>query len=98
MNILELPTEVQENILSNVDKETRLQLVCKLWNEICKKKYVSKMRPICLCDTKFIFKCPTTMHKCICNLGTYSTIHCKARVHPCVCLMAATSAFNCKFR
>ena len=84
MNIIELPIEIQEKILSNVDKETCLHLVCSLWNKICKKIYVSIKRPICLCDTKFIFKCPTVSHKCICNSGTYSTIHCKGKVHPCV--------------
>ena len=41
MDIQRLPVELQEKILVNVAIDTKIELVCKLWNEICKKHPIS---------------------------------------------------------
>jgi hypothetical protein len=38
MDIQSLPVELQEKILVNITIDTKIELVCKLWNEICKKE------------------------------------------------------------
>ena len=94
MNIIELPIEIQENIIIHVDKQTQIQLVCKLWNEICKKKPISNKRDDCTCLDN-VYKCTTFFHKCICPMGSFSSINCRGHYHKCVCNI---SALNCKYK
>ena len=49
MNIISLPIEIQERILINVNEETKIELVCRLWNEICKKEVIVNRRFGCVC-------------------------------------------------
>ena len=44
MILTELPTELQEKILVNITDNTKLNLVCSLWNEICKKEVIRNLR------------------------------------------------------
>jgi len=90
MNITELPTEVQELIIVNVDENIKLNLVCFLWNEICKKKVIKLRRSNCICKISLyhVFECPSKIHQCICNLDKESihyAFRCKAKTHPCIC-------------
>ena len=39
MNINNLPIEILKIFFIYLNYETRLELVCKLWNNICKQKY-----------------------------------------------------------
>ena len=50
MIITEFPIELQEKILGNVKDNTRLNLVCTLWNEICKKDIIKDLRVPCICN------------------------------------------------
>ena len=38
MNINNLPIELLEKIFTNLNYETKIELVCNLWCFICKKK------------------------------------------------------------
>jgi hypothetical protein len=49
MDIQSLPVEIQEKILVNITTDTKIELVCKLWNEICKKEVIKKIRFSCIC-------------------------------------------------
>ena len=75
MNILSLPVELQENILVNIPHETKIELVCRLWNEICKKEVIVNRRFSCicleLCLTLVHLISVNLRHKCICNLSVH---------------------------
>mgnify|MGYP003992410505 FL=1 len=90
MILTEFPIELQEKILGNVKDNTRLNLVCLLWNEICKKDIIKDLRVPCICN-KSVFhamKCKSRNHPCIC-LNDKESIHyalkCRALEHPCIC-------------
>ena len=90
MIITALPYEIQEKIMVNIKDDTRLNLVCTLWNEICKKQIIKDLRFQCICNTNIwnAMKCKSTKHHCIC-LNDLDSIHyalkCRALEHPCIC-------------
>ena len=91
MNILSLPTEIQEKILVNINEETKIELVCRLWNNICKKEVIVNRRFQCVClevcfSPKSIKQCKSKRHKCICKNGPHHAKFCKGTSHPCICL------------
>ena len=91
MILTELPTELQEKIIGNINDDTRINLVCTLWNEICKKEIIKDLRFPCICNTNIwnAMKCKSRKHQCIC-LTDKDSIHyafrCRAATnHPCIC-------------
>ena len=101
LNILELPTEIQEIILSYVDIYTSIESVCFFWNILCRKTFLKRFR--CNCDKNVklynnkiitqqnlidkILECKTSSHKCICyNLPKTHINICKSTLHQCICL------------
>lgn len=101
MNILSLPTEIQEKILVNINEETKIELVCRLWNNICKKEVIVNRRFQCVClevcfSPKSIKQCKSKRHKCICNYSVHHAIVCKATNHPCICKNGPHHAKFCK--
>ena len=90
MILTDLPYEIQEKIIINIKDDTRLNLVCTLWNEICKKQIIKDLRFPCICNNNIwnAMKCKSTKHICIC-LTDKDSIHyalrCRALEHPCIC-------------
>ena len=56
MILTELPTELQEKILVNITDNTKLNLVCSLWNEICKKEVIRNLRFSCICNLVYFMQ------------------------------------------
>ena len=101
MNILSLPIEIQEKILVNINEETKIELVCRLWNDICKKEVIVNRRFQCVClevcfSPKSIKQCKSKRHKCICNYSVHHAIVCKATNHPCICKNGVHHALLCR--
>lgn len=88
MNINFLPKELLQKIFIDVGGNTKLELVCRRWNENCKTKYVVINRPKCICFKGYekIKLCKSKYHFCICNLGLREAMFCKSKNHICVCL------------
>lgn len=90
MILTELPIEIQEKILVNVIDNTKLNLVCSLWNELCKRDIIKDKRFPCICNLSVFhaIKCKSRKHVCIC-LNDIDSIHyalrCRATEHPCIC-------------
>ena len=90
MIITELPIEIQEKIIIKVNDNTKLNLVCILWNQICKKNVIKNRRFPCICSLSLFhaIRCTASEHPCIC-LTDIDSIHyalkCKASEHPCIC-------------
>ena len=87
MKINDLPIEILENIFIYLNYETKLELVCKLWYNICKKKYIKNYRKKCTCHLNPYskIKCTSNHHECICMITPNHTKICIARKHYCVC-------------
>jgi len=90
MNITQLPIEIQELIIVNINDDTKLNLVCSLWNEICKKETIKLSGLNCICKLSlwYIIKCKSKIHHCICNIDKESVhyaLRCRATSHPCIC-------------
>ena len=90
MNILELPIELQEKIITNINNDTKLNLVCSLWNDICKKKIVKVLREPCVCliSPGYAMICKSINHPCICmedKDSAHCAWRCRADTHPCTC-------------
>ena len=101
MNILSLPVELQEKILVNIPHETKIELVCHLWNEICKKEVIVNRRFSCIClevclSPRSFDQCKSSRHKCICNLSVHYARVCRATNHPCICKNSPHHAKYCK--
>jgi hypothetical protein len=101
MNILSLPVELQEKILVNIPHETKIELVCHLWNKICKKEVIVNRRFSCICLELRLTagpfdKCKSSRHKCICNLSVHYARVCRATNHPCICKNGPHHAKYCK--
>ena len=101
MNIISLPIEIQERILINVNEETKIELVCHLWNEICKKEVIVNQRFHCIClelplTAGPFDQCKSKRHKCICNLSVHHARVCRATNHPCICKHGPHHAKYCK--
>ena len=101
MNILSLPVELQEKILVNIPHETKIELVCHLWNEICKKEVIVNRRFSCIClevclSPRSFDQCKSKRHKCICNLSVHRARVCRATNHPCICKNGPHYAKYCK--
>ena len=101
MNILSLPIEIQERILININEETKIELVCHLWNEICKKEVIVNQRFHCNCLELRLTagpfdQCKSKRHKCICNLSVHHAGVCRATNHPCICKHGPHHAKYCK--
>jgi len=88
MSILSLPIELQERILVNIADDTKIELVCQLWNEICKKKIIHNLRFPCICLTSphHAVVCKSIEHICICKEGPHHAMACNVLEHPCICL------------
>ena len=88
MDIQSLPVEIQEKILVNVTIDTKIELVCKLWNEICKKEVIKKIRVPCICSNLwpgYLKPCKSKIHRCICKKSPHHAKACRAKNHPCIC-------------
>ena len=101
MNILSLPVELQEKILVKISDETKIELVCHLWNEICKKEVIVNQRFHCNCLELRLTagpfdQCKSKRHKCICNLSVHHAGVCRATNHPCICKHGPHHAKYCK--
>ena len=101
MNILSLPVELQEKILVNIPHETKIELVCHLWNEICKKEVIVNQRFHCNCLELRLTagpfdQCKSKRHKCICNLSVHHSRVCRATNYPCICKNSPHHAKYCK--
>ena len=101
MNILSLPVELQEKILVNIPHETKIELVCHLWNKICKKEVIVNRRFSCICLELQLTagpfdECKSSRHKCICNLSVHHARVCRATYHPCICKNGPHHAKYCK--
>ena len=81
MNILNLPDQIQDNILINVGGGTQLELVCKNWYFKCRSKYVKKKREPCICFKGYAFskKCKSKEHFCMCHKGMKEIMFCKGK-------------------
>ena len=107
MNINNLPIEILKNIFIYLNYETRLELVCKLWNNICKQKYMINYRKKCTCHLNPYSKnkCSSYYHECICMITPHHAMACIATNHYCVCnlisiinnnIMSPNYITNCK--
>ena len=88
MDIQRLPVELQEKILVNVTIDTKIELVCRLWNEICKKERIKKIRVPCICSNLWpgdLNPCKSKIHRCICKKSPHHAKACRANNHPCIC-------------
>ena len=82
-NIIDLPIEIQENILVNIDTNTKLESVCLLWNEICKKNVIKNVRIPCVCTKSphHAMVCNGMGHPCIYNGNLNYDLNCKSPNH-----------------
>ena len=88
MDIQSLPVELHEKILVNINDDTKIELVCKLWNEICKKEVIKKIRFPCICSELwpgYLEPCKSKIHRCICKKSPHHAKACRAKNHPCIC-------------
>ena len=79
-----LPSEILQSIFLLINKNNKIELVCKYWKELCGDKIVLTIREPCICRINYS-KCKSINHECICELGRIHTVNCKAEEHPCIC-------------
>ena len=107
MNINDLPIEILQKIFTYINYETRIELVCKLWNDICNTNYMINFRKKCTCHlTPYSNnKCIAHYHECVCMITPHHTIICLSEIHQCVCnlvsiinsnIMSPNYIMNCK--
>jgi len=87
MHINNFPIEILEKIFTYINYDTRLELVCSLWNNICIQKFMIKYRISCKCHLNPYSKnkCKSYYHECICMITPNHTLICIAKNHQCVC-------------
>ena len=87
MELNNFPIEILEHIFTFINSNTKLELVCKKWNNICKNNYMINYRIPCTCHLNPYLKkkCTSKHHECICTITPYHTIICAANKHICVC-------------
>lgn len=95
--IQSLPNELLEIIFINIKKttDTKIELVCKRWNQICLNPIIYSLRIPCLCSS-YNNECNAVIHKCICLKGPYHALHCRSSTHPCICNKGPNNAYRCK--
>tara|TARA_B110000305_G_C19071765_1_gene461993 strand:- start:158 stop:559 length:402 start_codon:yes stop_codon:yes gene_type:complete len=99
LKILDLPIEIQENILVNIDTNTKLESVCLLWNEICKKNVIKNVRIPCVCTKSphHAMVCNGMGHPCICIGSPHHALRCRGINHPCICIGGTHHAWRCRW-
>lgn len=89
MDISQIPIEILENIFKYIEKENKIELVCKLWNQICLNPNLNKIRIKCLCNlslpTNYSKNCNSKTHNCICDISPKYAYYCKSNKHKCIC-------------
>lgn len=88
-----LPQEILEIIFIQIDKDDKLELVCKYWNSICKQEKIQMLREPCVC--MFKQNCMSKNHECICHISLKHSYICKAIEHICICYDGSFSADAC---
>lgn len=99
MQINQFSPEILEVIFIYVPYDNKIELVCKLWNEICSKEIIKNQRIPCLClqNPYMAILCKALIHECVCHISPHYAGACRyGGEHPCICIGSPHDAIMCK--